>query len=432
MLTLFWLSFVIVAWTYAGYPIVMSALARLRSHPWQRSPFPASVSVLMAVHNGAHLLPAQLEHLRSLPAELVRELIVISDGSHDQTAPLLLAARALDSRFQPIILTEQVGKASALNHGLARATSEILLFLDIRPRIASGSLPELLSNFADPGVGCVAGELVLATAGLDAGASAVSGVYWRYEQWIRNCEAAFDSPVGVYGGFYAIRRALATPFPAGIVLDDMFQPLSIIRQGYRSVLDRAAIVHDTWPGKVAGEFQRKVRTLSGNFQLLQLAPWILTPHNRVWPQLLSHKLLRLVVPYLLGTMLLASAALGLHSPLWALVATAQASLWILAALSLRFKLPVIQRYAAAAGAMLVLNAAAVAGLYRFLATRGPLWKTWSVQPAGRPSHAAAASASQADSDTTDRSTSESARMRHQPLQAQNHIDNQDQPYRSHR
>ncbi len=118
--------------------------------------------------------------------------------------------------------------------------------------MAEGALTALLSNFADPTVGCVAGELVLNSEGHDAAASAVSGVYWKYEQWIRNCEAAFDSPVGVYGGFYAVRRELASVYPAGIILDDMFQPLSIVAKGYRSVLDRSAIVVDTWPAQGCG------------------------------------------------------------------------------------------------------------------------------------------------------------------------------------
>ena len=56
-----------------------------------------------------------------------------------------------------------------------------------------------------------------------------------------NARRQFDSPVGVYGGFYAIRRELAVRQPAGMILDDMFQPLSIIRQGYRSVLDPHAL-----------------------------------------------------------------------------------------------------------------------------------------------------------------------------------------------
>ena len=54
----------------------------------------------------------------------------------------------------------------------------------------------------------------------------MSGLYWRYEQWIRNCEAAIDStPRASMAASYAIRRSLARPAPAGLILDDMFQPL---------------------------------------------------------------------------------------------------------------------------------------------------------------------------------------------------------------
>lgn len=375
----FWLSFAVIAYTYVGYPSIMFLLARFAARPWRKAHFDASVSIVMAVHNGAERLPQQIEHLASLDPGRVREVIIVSDGSNDGTAEVLNQSR--DPRVRSIILPEQGGKAVALNHGIAAATGEILLFIDIRPKVAAGALGQLMSNFADPLVGCVAGELVLNSDGHDAASSAVSGVYWRYEQWIRNCEAAFDSPVGVYGGFYAARRSLVQLFPPGIILDDMFQPLAILRQGYRSVLDRSAIVTDTWPGKVAGEFQRKVRTLAGNFQLVSLAPWILSPANRVLFQLVSHKLLRLAVPYFFVLMLISASWLGLDSPAWRLVALAQWVFWLSALASLRVKLPVIHRFAAAASALLVLNAAAIAGLYKFLFTAGPLWKIWS--PTGR-------------------------------------------------
>lgn len=379
MSLIFWLSFSVIAYTYIGYPIIMYLLARFSAHPWHKGSFNAPVSIVMAVHNGATRLPQQIEHLTTLDPERVHEVIIVSDGSTDNTAEILASAQ--QPRLRSIVLPEQGGKATALNHGIAAATGEILLFIDIRPKVAPGALAELMSNFADPSIGCVAGELVLNTDGHDAAASAVSGVYWRYEQWIRNCEAAFDSPVGVYGGFYAARRSLVQPFPPGIILDDMFQPLSILRQGYRSVLDRSAIVIDTWPGKVAGEFQRKIRTLAGNFQLVSLAPWILGPRNRVLFQLVSHKLLRLVVPYFFVLMLLSATWLGVDSPVWRVVALAQWAFWLSALAALRFKLPVIHRFASAASALLVLNAAAIAGLYKFLFTAGPLWKIWS--PTGR-------------------------------------------------
>lgn len=375
MKTLFWVSFAVIAYTYVGYPAIMALLARLSPRPWRKASFRAPVSIVMAVHNGAQRIHEQVDHLCSLEPELVHEIILVSDGSNDGTAEILRSMQR--SRLRAIVLPEQGGKAAALNHGIAAATGEILLFLDIRPRVAPGALPELLSNFADPSIGCVAGELVLNTEGHDGAASAVSGVYWRHEQWIRNCEAAWDSPVGVYGGFYAARRSLVQPFPAGIILDDMFQPLSIIRQGYRSVLDRAAIVNDTWPGKVSGEFQRKIRTLAGNYQLFWLAPWTLGPGNRVFFQLFSHKVMRLAVPYFFVLLLISATWLGIDSPAWRAIAIVQWAGWIASALALRWKLPVIHRFASAASALLVLNFAAVVGLYKFLFTTGPLWKIWS-------------------------------------------------------
>ncbi len=378
MILLFWLSLAVIAYTYAGYPFIMAALAKLLPRPWLRAPWqpgPPPITIVMAVHNGAPMLPAQLAHLLALDPTLVHRVIVISDGSTDATNTILSTAE--HSRLHPILLPIQVGKSAAVNQGIAAATSEILLFVDIRPRIEPGALTALLTNFADPAVGCVAGELLLNTAHQDGAASAVSGLYWRYEQWIRNCEAAVDSPTGVYGGFYAVRRALATPAPQGLILDDMFQPLAIIRQGYRSVLERSAFVTDTWPASSAGEFSRKVRTLAGNFQLIAQNPWLLTPANRVLFQLVSHKLLRLAVPWFFVTLLLSSITLGLRSLPFLLFAIAQLAFWTMALVSLRVRLPLLHKIAAPAGALLVLNAAAVAGLYKFLFTQGPLWKIWS-------------------------------------------------------
>ncbi|MGB8456400.1 MAG: hypothetical protein WCE50_01700, partial [Candidatus Acidiferrum sp.] len=201
--------------------------------------------------------------------------------------------------------------------------------------------------------------------------------YWQYEQWIRNCEAKVDSPLGVYGGFYAIRRKLASSLPPGTILDDMLQPLSIIRQGYRSVLDLRAKVYDTWPKSLRGEFHRKVRTLAGNFQLLQLAPWLLSRQNRLRFELISHKLMRLLVPILLVVILITSALLANHSLLYTGALAAQIVFYILAALGAVRGIPFLMRIAAPASAFCMLNAAVVVGFYKFLFTRGPLWKIWT-------------------------------------------------------
>lgn len=379
MRILFWVSLIGILYTYAGYPIAIWLLAKLRPNPWKSGPIQPSVSIVLAVRDGIDLLSAKMQHLLDLDYPNIEEIIIVSDGSTDGTSELLLGPRP--AAINPIILREHVGKAAAVNAGAKEATGDVILFVDIRPEIAPGAIAQLVSNFADPLVGCVAGELILRQDDHDATSAAVGGLYWRYEQWIRNNEASWDSPVGVYGGFYAIRRELFVSQPPGLILDDMFQPLSIIRQGFRSVLDSRAIVYDTWPKKVAGEFNRKVRTLAGNFQLFQVVPWTLTPSNRVFFQLFSHKVMRLLVPYLMIALFVSTAILAAVSPVYAAFATFQVLVCLGAVSALRYRIPALYRVASPASALLVLNAAAVVGLYRFLFTRGPLWKIWN---SGKP------------------------------------------------
>jgi hypothetical protein len=235
----------------------------------------------------------------------------------------------------------------------------------------------LVSNFVDSEVGCVAGELVLRDEYHTAGAKPVGSFYWRYEQWIRKCESQVDSPLGVYGGFYAVRRELIRPLPEGAILDDMLQPLGVIRQGFRSVIDFRARVYDVWPKNLQSEFNRKVRTLAGNFQLLQLAPWTLSSENRLRFELISHKLLRLLVPALLVLLLTTSTLLAIHSRFYALALTAQTLLYVVATLGECHDFPIVLKIAGPARAFCALNLAVVVGFYKFLFTRGALWKIWT-------------------------------------------------------
>ncbi len=375
MKIIFWLSLISILYAYVGYPALMWTLARLRPRAWKIAPVTPTVSIVLAVHNGIALLPRKIQQLLSLDYPNIQEIIIVSDGSTDGTAEML--GRQQHSLLKTIILKEHVGKAVAVNTGMAEATAEVILFVDLRPEIAPGSIQHLVSNFTDPKVGCVAGQLILRQDGHDAASAAVGGLYWRYEQWIRECESIVDSPVGVYGGFYAIRRELAVQQPPGMILDDMFQPLSIIRQGYRSVLDPNANVYDAWPKKVGTEFHRKVRTLAGNFQLFQLAPWTLTRQDRVVFQLVSHKVMRLFVPYLFILLFISSVILAVRSPLYAAFATLQIVVLSFAIAGLLHRIPFLHRIAAPASALLVLNAAAICALYKFLFTRGPLWKIWT-------------------------------------------------------
>ena len=72
------------------------------------------------------------------------------------------------------------------------------------------------------------------------------------------------------------------------------------------------------------------------------------------------------MPDLLVLLLVSSIALSAGSPGFATFAALQIVSWVLAIVGLRYRMPIVDRVAAPASALLVLNAAAVAGLYRFL------------------------------------------------------------------
>ncbi len=379
MRTLFWISLLVILYTYFGYPLLIWMLARLRPKPWTAKPILPSVSIVLAVHNGIALLSEKIQHLLELDYPNIQEIIIVSDGSTDGTAELL--SSEADQRIKSIVLREHAGKAVAVNAGAAAATGEIVVFVDIRPQIAPGSIQQLVSNFADPTVGCANGELSVDKGERGGASAAIGGLYWHYENWIRKCECSYGSPVGVYGGYYAVRRALLEEQPAGMILDDMFQPLSIVRKGFRVVLDPKAHVYDRWPDTIGREFNRKVRTLAGNFQLLQMAPWTLTPRNPLFFQLVSHKLMRLVVPYMMLALLISTLSLSRNSHLYAAGAAFQILAITVASVGMRYRIPVLHRVAGPFGALLVLNLAAIVGLYKFLVTRGPLRKIWTAAPA---------------------------------------------------
>jgi cellulose synthase/poly-beta-1,6-N-acetylglucosamine synthase-like glycosyltransferase len=378
MRVLFWTSLGIVLYTYFGYPLYIWARSRVAPRQVRQGENCPTVSVVLAVRDGVKLIRQKIEHLLSLdyPADKI-DIIVVSDGSSDGTNEILNSFN--HPRVHIVICPEHGGKAVALNRGIQEASGEILLFVDIRPWLDQGAVRQLMTNFADPTVGCATGELILREANHDAGTRAVGGLYWRYEKWIRKCEARVDSPLGVYGGFYAVQRKLATEFPSGTILDDMYQPLAIIRRGYRSVIDDRARVIDTWPATAAGEFSRKVRTQAGNFQLLQLAPWLLTRENRLWMELISHKLLRLVVPWLLATLFVASFWLS-SSPSYEAFLIIQSIFYLAALLGWIWHPPVLKSLTGPTSAFLLLNAATVVGLFRFIKYGREIWSIWAPSP----------------------------------------------------
>jgi len=364
----FWLCLLLIAYAYFGYAIYLWIYVRLYKRPILQKPITPSVSIVIAAHNEEKNLPVKLENLRRLdyPGDLI-QIVIASDGSTDRTAQIL---REQGSPIIAVILDTAHGKASALNEAVKRATGDVLVFLDTRQIIAPNAISELVACFADPEIGAVSGELVLETAAGIPSENAL-GIYWTIEKIVRKLESASGSVVGVTGAIYSIRRGLYTTIPAGTLLDDVFVPMHIARMGKRVVFQPSAIARDQIFPETGREFSRKVRTLTGNYQLLKLAPWLLSPANPLLFRFISHKLLRLAVPLLLVLLLLASA--WTRGPLYQAAFWLQIFFYLLA--SFGILVPSFRKFkpVAIANTFVILNAAAALAFCNFIAGRDKVW-----------------------------------------------------------
>jgi cellulose synthase/poly-beta-1,6-N-acetylglucosamine synthase-like glycosyltransferase len=367
MKVMFWMCAAFIAYAYAGYPFLLWIISRYRTRPVLRKKITPTVSIIIAACNEQETLPAKLENLSQLnyPRDRV-QIIVVSDGSTDGTAGILSAESEI---VEPVILEKPCGKAVALNEAVRRAKGEIVVFMDARQLVDEDALSELVANFWDPEVGGVSGELILYR---DLGSSNGLGTYWNVEKLVRKLESASGSVVGTTGALYAIRRVLFNQIPPGTILDDVLIPMNIVRQGKRVVFQSSAIVCDRVFTDRGKEFARKVRTMMGNYQLLWLAAWLITPMNPVLLRYVSHKLLRLLCPVLLVAVLIAS---GLSSgPFFRVVFSAQVFLYGLAAFGAVFPLARRSKVVAIPNAFVMLNAAAALALYNFVTGKAVMWR----------------------------------------------------------
>jgi len=327
----------------------------------------------MVVRNEEAIIARKLDNLLTLdyPQDKL-DVVVVSDGSSDGTAAVL-AEFAGNPRVKTLLKPASQGKAAGLNDAIRLATGDVLLFTDARQQIDSEALRLLIENFADIEVGAASGELMLGDPTTGETGKGM-GLYWRVEKKIRELESASGSVAGATGAIYCARRSLlaASPLPEGTILDDVLLPMQVARQGSRVIFDARARAWDSPDLGDGREFSRKVRTLTGNYQLLQIAPWLLRAENPIRFEFMSHKLSRLAVPFALLALLIASVALP--SPFYRVALAAQIAFYALSLIALsNFKIGPLSRIADPARTFVVLNSAAVIAFVNFVTGRKAIW-----------------------------------------------------------
>ena len=302
---IFDLVFVLISlllfFTYIGYPLALAIVSGRFSSETFVPVTAISVSVVIASRPHEHFLERKVRNIFESCADFdLRKLVVALDGS-SETSMQMLTKLQQEVPALEVLELPALGKAAALNAGVELTVSDVVIFTDVRQTVSRTAVRSLLAPFSAPQVGAVTGILVV-----DANNSG-EAVKTEIESRIRLLESRNGSSIGAAGAFYAVRRSLIPKLPIGTLLDDMYIPMHVIKQGFRVIAVADAKAVDRILPTPSQEFRRKVRTLTGNYQLVRHMPWLLSRQNPVWFRFFAHKLLRHLSPILLLILLFTSA-----------------------------------------------------------------------------------------------------------------------------
>ncbi len=291
----FWSAVALVAYAYAGFPLLLAVRSRLCALPHRESEIAPAVSLIICAYNEASVIGRKLQNVLAMdyPAERL-EVIVASDGSDDGTERIVEGCG--DPRVRLLSLPRQ-GKIAALNTAVGQARGEILAFSDANSMFAPDALRCLVRPFADPAVGGVAGDQRYFGARGGQGERA----YWSVDRAWKRWQSRAGSVTSATGAIYAIRANLFRPIPAGVT-DDFVNSAGVIAHGYRLVFAPDAAAYEEPVASHGAEFRRKVRLITRGLRGVMAMRGLLNPfaYGFYSLQLFTHKVLRrlVVVPLL--------------------------------------------------------------------------------------------------------------------------------------
>lgn len=297
---LFFGSVLLVCYTWVGYAALLWIASQVTTRRPVRRKAEPSVSIIIAVHNEESHIAAKLENCLALEYSPDRlEIFVASDGSTDDTERIVLEFMKRDSRICLLKSERREGKSGVQNLAARHAAGEVLFFTDAETRTQAGLLRQIAEDFADPEVGVVAPIVYFGEP--DGAVAQGQGIYWRYELFLRQMESDIGILATASGAALAIRRELFRPLPLQYG-DDCILPLDVRLRGRRVLQDSRAIVVDTMPHTIEGEFKARVRMTARNWAGTLSRNGVLNPFR--FPAtsfgLVSHKLLRWLTPILLA------------------------------------------------------------------------------------------------------------------------------------
>lgn len=193
------------------------------------------------------------------------QVLVVCSGCTDSTPDIVRQFSMKDSRIELILQKERMGKASAVNEILKRASNEIIFLIPADVLPSAHSIFTLLEQFSDPTVGAVCGSPTPVNE-TRSFSGYLSNLVWRMHN--RTLKMLSDSNINSHatGEMMAFKRELISDIPDNTINDDAYIALEIAKK-FRVKYCEAAKVYMKGPSNLLDYIKQRRRVVYGHHSI---------------------------------------------------------------------------------------------------------------------------------------------------------------------
>jgi cellulose synthase/poly-beta-1,6-N-acetylglucosamine synthase-like glycosyltransferase len=324
--------YLVLIWTYIGYPLSLEVLNRLKIKNAQDNVhvnfknFEPNVSIIIPTYNEEKSIEKKLLNCLELDYNKNKlEIIVIDSSSTDKTVEIV--NKFPISQIKLILQEERKGKASALNEALEHTQSDIIISTDANALMNKSALKNIVKHFTNKKVAGVEGKYIVGRSSENTIVYQES-LFRRIENWLKVRESSLDSVASMVGELFAFRKNIEK-FDESAVTEDFEMSIAMRKKGYKLVFEPNAIIAEPAALNFSDEIVQKKRRVIGTIQtLFKNKDTLFNPKFGLYGMYIlpSHKLLPIIGPFFIMLLITVS--------LYSYIFASKTSLYILSIINL--------------------------------------------------------------------------------------------------
>lgn len=300
---LFFLSAYAMLHTYIVYPGLLYVFSKNKKSATENLFKPTdalpSIAVICAAYNEDRVIEEKIKSVftTNYPKEKIT-FYIGTDACSDNTVSIIKKMQEKYPSLKLVEFRERSGKINILNKLCVLARADVFVMTDANVFFKEDTFFELVKHFKNKDVKLVCGNIIKRALNKET-VTKNELQYLNFENFLKSAESKlWQIVIGAEGGCYALRKESYLNIPSHFIADDFFITCHVLSTNGKILFENNAVVHEDASAETKGEFRRKARIATGNFQNLAYFKKLLrNPFSKIGFAYISHKVLRWLTPF---------------------------------------------------------------------------------------------------------------------------------------